>query len=393
MKFPRITGEIQTVAPRHYEDLISSYTKKVAQLPGVDSIIKFGSVSTPGLSDIDLVVVMDESIEHRHDWSKLSLRQHANGHPAQSVVAHDIFIWPKRVAEAAEAFFFVDQQTVLLGQPLGGKIDNSMVGQLEQLIMLDYLIHRMEAFSHIFTCQSVSIRSLMLAISTLRHSCRFAAKNDLMATDRANQFISEINNLRNIAIESGLDGDVLKDWPEKIINFLWNVSTSLARRLKDSSNHFHLDHYPSSSKNILLGFDSANGSEIWNEIISLQLNGFLGKRSRITPIPTECINHVRDYFRTTPNINTKLSRKLQVRPKNHESIFDCPARRLRLETVFLQWEFVSKFGYQLSSGQGYIGLNNPQTGPKQFLLSKLAFANLLRIRSKLKLNQQTSRNI
>ncbi|MDA7925061.1 hypothetical protein N9B60_06635 [Mariniblastus sp.] len=217
------------------------------------------------------------------------------------------------------------------------------------------------------------------------------AKNNLMPTDDAHQFINEINDLRSIAIESGVDEDALKEWPEKIINFLWNVSTSLASQLKDPSNHFHLDHYPSSSRNILLGFDSANGFEIWNEIIALQLNGFLGKRSRITPIPTECINHVRDYFRTTPNINTKLSRKLQVRPKNHESIFDCPARRLRLETIFIQWDFINKFGYRLSSGQGYIGLNNPRTGLKAFVLSMLGKANLSVLRKKVEKIQLTTK--
>ncbi len=212
-----------------------------------------------------------------------------------------------------------------------------------------------------------------------------------MPTDDANQFISEINDLRSIAIEPGVDEDALKEWPEKIINFLWNVSASLARRVKDPSNHFRLDHYPSSSRNILLGFDSPNGFEIWNDTIALQLNDFLGKRLRITPIPTECINHVRDSFRTTPNINTKLSRKLQVRPKNHESIFDCPARRLRLETVFLQWEFVSKFGYQLSSGQGYIGLNNLQTGLKAFVLSMLGKSNLCVLRKKVEKIQLTTK--
>ena len=60
MKFPRITGSIQHVDPKHYDDLIQSYVEEVSAVDGVLGIALFGSVTTPGLSDIDLIVTVPD---------------------------------------------------------------------------------------------------------------------------------------------------------------------------------------------------------------------------------------------------------------------------------------------------------------------------------------------
>ena len=148
MKFPVTNGVIQYVDPNHYDDLIQKYVDKVSKVDGVLGIVLFGSVSTPGLSDIDLVVtVADEG--PWPNWDDISIRKIAVGHPAESVIAHDVFVWPKSVADNAESFFYVDQQTVLHGAKLGGNLNPGLLNSFRRLLSMDYLTHRFDSLSHI----------------------------------------------------------------------------------------------------------------------------------------------------------------------------------------------------------------------------------------------------
>jgi len=222
MKFPRITGSVQYVDPKHYDDLIQSYVKKVSAVDGVLGIALFGSVTTPGLSDIDLIVTVPDEGPYP-TWEQISLLQHAQGHPAQNVVAHDIFVWPQSVAQNAEAFFYVDQQTVLYGSRLGGRLDEKLIPQFKQLLTMDYLLHRFDSLATILLSRHVAIRTVLLFISTLRHTISLAVELDLLDQVAGEALREDINSLRAAAIARKVDQDVFDQWPNRIVELLWNM--------------------------------------------------------------------------------------------------------------------------------------------------------------------------
>ena len=377
LKFPPVTGgAVQHVDVVHYDDLIDSYVLKVRRLPGVLGISKFGSVSTPGLSDIDLVVTVSEDGPWP-DWDALSLRRHAVGHPAETVVAHDVFVWPEGVAKQAEAFFYVDQQTLLMGEPLGGTIDNDTKMRLQKLMTMDYLIHRFESLASILIARQVTLRSILLFISTLRHSCILAVEMGVLSEAEKAKNICDINSLRKSALKGKATQESLDHWPERLVELLWQLTISVGSALglqNDSSVRWWSPNY----RQVFINSSSASGVDLWKNSISAQTNRWPAKYVRIAPIPSIAFQHVRSYFQTNSNSSQFLTNHFAQMFSGKPTKTVCRARQLRAETVLRHWDFIKESGYHKTSGMGYLGVSTPFNKTiKKRALSKLAYFNAL----------------
>ena len=364
---------------QHYDDLVSLYVDRVSQLEGVLGIVLFGSVSTPGLSDIDIVVTVADNGPWP-EWEKISLRNIAQGHPAESVVAHDVFVWPREVAEKAESFFYVDQQTVLSGSVLGGNLDPDLGNSFSQLLSMDYLLHRFESLSSILTSRQVTLRSVILFISTLRHTCHLAAGLNLISQTASDQMVTDITDLRLAVLETGFTDDMLDDWPEKIIRLLWSVTLALASQLDLDNQTVSVRKWYSGPRQAFLNSDSKDGVDEWEECIRRQSSQLINKYVRAAPVPSAVYSHVQNYFEMDSPSGNYLSLHYPTIFGDHCSHVLTQARKLRVKSVIRHWQFLNESGYMSSSGKGYIGVGMPRRNTiKDKFLKQLCLLNTLRL--------------
>ena len=364
MNFPKITGEIQPVNRRHYDDLVEMYVECVSKVDGVLGVVLFGSVSTPGLSDIDIVVTVPDHGPYP-DWDNISLKRLAKGHPAESVVAHDVFVWPEQVARNAESFFYVDQQTILQGAKLGGELPANLRNSLRQLLSMDYLIHRFDSLSQLLCLRQIPIRSVLLFISTLRHTCRLANQLELISKAEADEAISDINELRVAAIQQRCTSSMLNSWPERIVKLLWSTMISLGQQMDLNPSIGTAKQWQPSTKLVFVGSDSEDGVSQWSKLFERQANCWATKYVRVAPIPKIAYSHMLGYFNTNSEASEtlaqhfpRISNKLGKSGSNHQSaLFE--ARAVRLDSVINHWEFLRRSGFNASSGKGYLGLAMP----------------------------------
>ena len=74
MRFNKLHGSIKYVSLSVYNELISSYVNIVKKVEGVKSIVQIGSFSTPGLSDIDIIVIVDDLNPPK--WDEISIKKY-----------------------------------------------------------------------------------------------------------------------------------------------------------------------------------------------------------------------------------------------------------------------------------------------------------------------------
>lgn len=360
LQFPRTTGKIQHVDANHYDDLVNKFVDQVTSVDNVLGVVLFGSVSTPGLSDIDLVVTVADGRPWPR-WQDISLKRLAKGHPAESVVAHDVFVWPESVSKNAESFFYVDQQTVLHGDRLGGNIDDSLNERFRELLTMDYLIHRFESLSALLCSKQVALRSIMLFISTFRHTCHLASELGLITEQEAERTVADINALRLLSVSGSVTQKHFLGWPERLIRLLWKTVIKLAERLGLDDSGISKKIWQPNPRVVLLNSFATDGVEQWHKCIEAQRNHFFGKYVRAIPIPAVTLSHVQEYCDPKSDSGRYLKQQFP-------SIFGLctgsgttPARQTRIESVIQHWDLLSNADYIDSSGKGYAGIGMPST--------------------------------
>ena len=362
--------------PQHYDDLVEKYVDRVSEVPGVLGIVLFGSVTTPGLSDIDIVVtVPDEG--PRPNWEDISLKRLAENHPAEAVLAHDVFVWPKSVADNAESFFYVDQQTVLHGDRLGGKLPSHLNESFRQLLSMDYLTHRFDSLSGLLCRPQNDLRTVLLFISTLRHTCRLAVELNLISQSDSDAISKDINSLREASLGCSFDIELLSEWPERIVDLLWSTLKTLALQMEIDGADVSKRQWQPNPKLVFLNSKSHNGVVGWKKILKKQTK--LSRFVRAVPTPAEAYSHVQRYFDSTLSTTRELSSfypKIVGLKDNHLG----EAREIRVRSVMSHWRLLDSCRYNGSSGKGYLGVAKPvQRTFKSQVLQKLAVFNAYRM--------------
>jgi len=200
MIFKKISGLINTVPLSTYEELISLYVDKVKGVKGVVSIIQMGSFTAPGLSDIDIIVIVDEY--NLPKWEEISIKKLLVEENGFEVIAHDVFAYPKYLAKYIEGLFYLDRKKVLFGKEIGGYLSSEMIDKLKLILSFEYTVNRLEILVTMTSLPDISIRDILLYISTLRHTYILLNSFDIISDKECNSRIVEIENLRKYSLDN-----------------------------------------------------------------------------------------------------------------------------------------------------------------------------------------------
>ena len=75
-----------------YDEAIKEYVNLVSKYPEVISIVQIGNVGIAGISDIDLIVYLDDSVICNNDYSLYQINKKYH-----QILMHDVFIIPYRL--------------------------------------------------------------------------------------------------------------------------------------------------------------------------------------------------------------------------------------------------------------------------------------------------------
>lgn len=92
---------------QEYTDKINDYIKAITVFEGVIAVYSMGSIKCPGLSDIDLIVIIDDDFQ---EADKLSVRRYIQG---SEFFIHDVLVFNKAIFQEVQYILYASNLTLL----------------------------------------------------------------------------------------------------------------------------------------------------------------------------------------------------------------------------------------------------------------------------------------
>jgi hypothetical protein len=92
---PGFADDLQPMTREDYDNVVARYIERCAAVPGVRAIYQFGAVSAPGLSDLDLIVVLDQARVRNPEELRILSAAHPHWHNdsmAARCFIHDVLL-------------------------------------------------------------------------------------------------------------------------------------------------------------------------------------------------------------------------------------------------------------------------------------------------------------
>ncbi|QMU64034.1 MAG: hypothetical protein GKR88_06830 [Flavobacteriaceae bacterium] len=292
MKFDNLYGEVNAVPLSIYDDLISTYMDQVKKIEGVLSIIQIGSFTAPGLSDIDIIVIVDDI--NPPNWDDISIRKILKQKKGYEVIAHDVFVYSKILAKYIEGLFYIDRKKILYGDDIGGHMTDDKINDLKLILSYEYTIHRLESLSAMLSMRKNHVRAVSLFISTLRHTYKLLSDFNIIPFQESKRKIAEIETLRKqaIAVKLKTIESELNKWIIPSFEVIYSSILLLEEKLSyKKRNH---DKWILNSGKMIFNID--NVKKVINFYkANYTLNKFLRGKILVIPMPSSVREHIVDY--------------------------------------------------------------------------------------------------
>jgi hypothetical protein len=158
------------VGPQAYSDAIERMCRRFAKVPGLVSIFQIGHVSTPGISDIDLLFVFEDDTSFRENpltgLSRLD----------RYLFVHSPFAVGMANYEEAMRFTFFHNYRLLHGRAPIAKVTPLSAEQeecLKRQIALEYLVRIFVSLSVEIKYGVLKLRNFFLHAKALLYDCEF----------------------------------------------------------------------------------------------------------------------------------------------------------------------------------------------------------------------------
>jgi hypothetical protein len=189
------TGKPQVFSLKDYVDIRDKYVDQVFKLPGVKSIYQMGSITAPGISDIDLIVVLNDDVEGVENrlYSTKPLGEKGRYifmHPGAMIVNEATF--------TALPFLF---HTANLHNIAGENIPQVRLTDKESelatySILIEASIHLVHKLLKVVISQTVFIRRALLNLTAVNYSIQLAEKCGMPLKDSWQRYQEDSKGLK-----------------------------------------------------------------------------------------------------------------------------------------------------------------------------------------------------
>ncbi len=358
MIFRKVVGIINSVEIKLYEKLISKYVEKVKHVDGVKAIMQMGSFTAPGLSDIDIIVVVDN--DNFPKWEDISIKLLLKEEKGYEVIAHDVFVYPEYLSNYIEGLFYIDRKIMLYGEEIGGKLPAKMIEELKLILSFEYTINRLEILAMMVSSTQINIREILLYISTLRHTYTLLNSFKIIDDEECERRIAEIENLRLLSIDNGdiAFKEGLSQWILPSYEAVYESVLLLGEKLNYRS--VKPKKWVLNYKKLVVDTDTVPAA-----VTFFTKNDKLNKKFRgkvlVEAMPSLVHNHVDQYKK--------------MKEKNKNDFEELDAIHLRYQLAICHKKFIKQSGYPLA--KSYIIIENER--PRLQDIIKEAFLTILSI--------------
>ena len=361
MKFQNVTGSINSVNLSKYDELIKFYVNQVKKVDGVKSIIQMGSFTTPGLSDIDIIVIVDDISPPK--WDDISMLQLLKSMEGFEVIAHDIFIYPESLSKYIEALYYVDRKIILYGDGIGGLLAEKEIQDLKLHLSFEHTTHSLEALVNLTSLPSVNIRQILLFFSTLRHTYRLLQSFNLISKKDCKLKVQQIELLRTNSLDNKSDKFKLELNEMIIPSFMALFESIILLGNQLNYKNFTQDNnWILNYRKLIYNFDKTNNALDFF-VRNDKFNKFFKGRILIQPFPNIIQNYIVTYLNYSKNVF-----------EEEECLM-----KLRYNLVMKHKEFIITNNYPVSGS--YLIIENKkgniQARIKKIFLTLLSKSNLL----------------
>jgi len=172
-----------------------TYVKTVMQVPAVKAIYQMGSITTPGISDLDLIVVLDDDAASTHKTHYSTRRltkkeQYIFMHPGAMVTNESTF-------RNLPLLIHASNLRRLLGEDLAQISLTSSEGRhVAYAVLIDHSIHLLHQLMKSVLSRVIPTRRTLMSLSSIKHSLALVKEADLEVLDTWRTFQAEIEELK-----------------------------------------------------------------------------------------------------------------------------------------------------------------------------------------------------
>ena len=302
MRFNKLHGSIKYVSLSVYNELISSYVNIVKKVEGVKSIVQIGSFSTPGLRDIDIIVIVDDLNPPK--WDEISIKKILRGKNGYEVIAHDVFVYPFSLSKYIDGLFYIDKKVLLYGQNIGGYFSKTEVEYLKLILSFEYTVHRLESLILLTSLKKINVRNVLLFISTLRHTNKLLSDFNIITKNECDERNNQIELLRNFSINSKSEDltDKLNSWIipsfEAIYRSILMLNDKLGYNNVDNIDKKWILNY----KKLVFEINNAKDATSFFKNYD-HINKFFSGKLSFQPMPSAIRQHI-NYYKNIENSTT-----------------------------------------------------------------------------------------
>lgn len=208
-----LIADLQRLTLDDYESAIRDYVDGCADVPIVRAIYQFGHVGAPGLSDVDLVVVLDDRVPMSGaDLAPLSITHErwSDNRLIAACFTHDVYFVPEHVFRRIEWMIPGTSWTRRAGREVEREVPDVETSSLLSVAHgLDFCIGRLHEFGHLTDGGMRRLHWLVTELWSLTHTRRLLADAGVALEQSWGDIVEALTRLRATDVTRIRPDDVL----------------------------------------------------------------------------------------------------------------------------------------------------------------------------------------
>lgn len=190
----RLYNPPKNIPMREYDKTRSDYVHQASQVSGVKGIFTMGSVKAPGLSDLDMIVVVDDSFNPQQS-AALSVTNFSD-----DIFLHGPIVIHESLFDKLPYIIFATNLMLCYGSVSATEFDDlndEAAHILELVYIIDFTESRLVQSKRVVAAGSIDQRAWMTRLWSLTHSEALCKKQSLALSTSTQEVLDTIRNLRS----------------------------------------------------------------------------------------------------------------------------------------------------------------------------------------------------
>jgi len=166
----QVVRDIPNIGHEVYNTVIDSYIEHIRNLSFVESVYQMGSINDPGISDLDLVVVVKDCYDPLK-MNLLSVFRNSIHDKVKDIFLHDIYLYNQNTFRQILYSNYCNNIKLIHGVEQQLDVpDRTELEILAMQIIFDFVASRLAQFQQFLASGQISQRGILVRVSSIKHS-------------------------------------------------------------------------------------------------------------------------------------------------------------------------------------------------------------------------------